>query len=93
MSIEQHLERIEALLAIRTKEVLTVKEVAALLDRSEVRIRALCSQREIPHYKNDRGQVSFLKSEIEEWRLGKKVLTNSEIETQAATYIATKRIS
>ena len=93
MSIEQHLERIEALLAIRTKEVLTVKEVAALLDRSEVRIRALCSQLEIPHYKNDRGQVSFLKSEIEEWRLGKKVLTNSEIETQAATYIATKRIS
>lgn len=92
MSIEQRLERIENLLAMTSKKVLSVKEVAALIGRSESRIRHLVSQREIPHYKNDKGQVSFLRSEIEEWQLGQRIPTTTETDSLASTYIALKRI-
>ncbi|MBD5204977.1 MAG: helix-turn-helix domain-containing protein [Bacteroidales bacterium] len=86
--IEKRLERIEALISLTAKEVLSVKEVAALINRSESRIRHLVSKREIPHYKNDMGQVSFLKSEVEAWRLGRKVQTATELDSLAATHIA-----
>ncbi len=92
MSIENRLDRIEALLSLKVKEVLSVKEVAALLGRTENRIRHLVSAREIPHYKNDRGQVSFRKSEIEEWQLGQRIPTNAEINILATTHTALKRI-
>ncbi len=92
MNIEKSLERIETLLSLKVKEVLSVKEVAALLGRTENRIRHLVSAREIPHYKNERGQVSFRKSEIEEWQLGQRIPTNAEINNIATTYTALKRI-
>ncbi len=92
MSIEKRLERIEALLSMSFKEVLSVKEVAALTGRSESRIRHLVSQREIPHYKNERGQVSFVKSEIDAWRLGTKIPTAAETNSLASTHIAISRI-
>lgn len=92
MSIEQRLERIETLISLTAKKVLSVKEVATLIGRSESRIRHLVSQREIPHYKNDKGQVSFLRSEIEEWQLGQRIPTTAETDSLASTYIALKRI-
>lgn len=92
MSIEQRLERIETLLILSAKEVLSVKEVAALISRSESRVRHLVSQREIPHYKNDKGQVSFRKSEIESWLLGQKIPTAAETYSLASTHIAIGRI-
>lgn len=92
MSIEKRLERIEALLSLSVKDVMSVKEVAAFIGRSETRIRHLVSQREIPHYKNEMGQVSFLKSEIEAWRLGVRVPTMAETESLASTHIAVSRI-
>lgn len=93
MSIEQRLERIENLLSMTAKKVLSVKEVAALLGRSESRIRHLVSTRKIPHYKNDKGHVSFLRSEIEEWLLGQKIPTAADTESIATTYVAlNKRI-
>lgn len=92
MSIEQRLERIESLLSLTAKKVLSVKEVAALIGRSESRIRHLVSQREIPHYKNNKGQVSFLRSEIEEWQLGQRIPTTAETDSMATTYVALNRI-
>lgn len=92
MSIEQRLERIENLISLTAKRVLSVKEVAALIGRSESRIRHLVSKREIPHYKNDKGQVSFLRSEVEEWQLGQRIPTTAETDSLASTYIALKRI-
>lgn len=92
MSIEQRLDRIEALVSMSVKEVLNVKEVAILIRKSESRVRHLVADRDIPHYKNDKGQISFRKSEIEAWRLGRRVPTNAEIDSLAATYLATSRI-
>lgn len=92
MSIEQRLERIEALMSMSVSEVLTVKEVAILIKKSESRVRHMVADRDIPHYKNDKGQISFRKSEIEAWRLGQRVPTNAEVNSQAATHIAISRI-
>lgn len=92
MSIEQRLERIEALMSMSVTEVLTVKEVAILIKKSEGRVRHMVADRDIPHYKNDKGQISFRKSEIEAWRLGQRVPTNAEVNSQAATRIAISRI-
>lgn len=92
MSIEQRLERIEALISMSITEVLNVKEVAILIKKSESRVRHMVADRDIPHYKNDKGQISFRKSEIEAWRLGQRVPTNAEVNSQAATHIAISRI-
>lgn len=92
MSIEQRLERMEALLSMSVTEVLTVKEVAILIKKSESRVRHMVADRDIPHYKNEKGQISFRKSEIEAWRLGQRVPTNAEVNSKAATHIAINRI-
>ena len=72
--------------------VLEVADVAVMINRTESRVRHLISQRAIPHYCNERGNITFLKSEIEEWMLGNKVSTLSEIQSQASTYIAISSI-
>ncbi|MBD5144167.1 MAG: helix-turn-helix domain-containing protein [Ruminococcus sp.] len=91
-NIEQRLARIESLLSIGVKDVLSVKEAAAMLGKSESRIRHLVSSRQIPHYRNDAGRITFLKSELETWLLGSHVPTASEISSLAATHIIKKRI-
>ncbi len=90
--IAKRLERIEALLSTTIRDVLNVREVAFFLGKSESHIRHLAADRRIPHYKNDRGQLAFKKSEIEEWQLGTKVMTTDEIDIRAETYLATRRI-
>lgn len=80
----------QLLLRIGITEVLDVQDVALLIKRSEGAIRNMVSKREIPHYKNERGNVTFRKSEIEEWQLGKRIPTIEEITTKAVTYTAIK---
>lgn len=91
MSIEDRLERIEALLSIGVKEVLNVREAAAMLGISADRVRRLTADREIPHYRNATGRLTFLRSELTDWCLATKVPTQAEIESKAATYVALKR--
>lgn len=85
MTIEQRLERIERLLIIGSKEVLTTSDVALLLNISESRVRHLASAKEIPYYKQG-GRTYFKKSEIEEWQLSQRIPTNKEIKRRATTY-------
>lgn len=88
MTTEQRLERIERLLTMQVFKPLEVKDAAILLKLSESRVRHLVSEREIPHYKNERGGVSFIKEELEEWKLGRRIATNQEINNRAVTYTA-----
>jgi excisionase family DNA binding protein len=88
--MKEQLDRIETLVRLGAKEVLNVKEVALLLGVSESRIYHLVSSRDIPHYKQGK-LVYFKKKEIEEWQLQDRIPTNSEIDSKAATYIATKK--
>ena len=66
--------------------VLEVADVAVMINRSENRIRHMVSERAIPHYCNERGNITFLKTEIEEWMLGQKVSTEAELSSQATTH-------
>lgn len=88
--MQEQLDRIEKLVRIGTKEVLNVEEVALVLGISKSRVYHLTSTREIPYYKNGKS-VCFKKSEIEEWRLKERIPTKSEIDSKAATYIATHK--
>lgn len=83
--IEKRLDRIERLMIIGTKNVLTVAEVALLLNISESRVRHLTSSRDIPYYKQGKS-VYFKKSEIENWQLENRIPTNDEIRSKAITY-------
>lgn len=79
----------ELLLRIGVVEVLDVQDVALLIKKSESRVRHMVKDREIPHYKNEQGQITFRKSEIEEWRAqGTRIPTTTEIHQQAVTYTA-----
>lgn len=51
------------------KDLLTVKEVAELLQVSQGHIRNLCSKRRIPYLKINGVGVRFLRKEIKQWIL------------------------
>lgn len=86
MSIDERLERLEKLLIIGTKAVLSTAEVAIMLGVSEGRVRHLVCNRTIPYYKQGRS-VYFKKSEIEDWQLRDRIPTTDEIRKQAVTYV------
>ena len=88
--MKEQLDRIEKLVRVGAKEVLNVEEASLMLRVSKSRVYHLVSSREIPHYKNGKN-VLFKKSEIEEWLLRDRIPTNNEIDSKAATYVATHK--
>lgn len=91
MTIEERLDRIERLVIIGSKEVLNTAEVAMMLNMAVQTIRNMMHEKSIPYYKRG-GKAFFKKSEIESWMLQERIPTNDEIKSQAATYIATKKL-
>ena len=84
-NIEQRLARIEFLLTISTKSVFDVSEAAQFLGLSEARVYHLTAANGIPHYKKGRS-VYFKKSELEEWLLESRVMSESELRSKAAVH-------
>ena len=62
--LDMRLRRLEALTSIISKNVMTIKDAAVLLGRSEKTIRRRLS--EIPHHNGPMGLV-FKRSELERW--------------------------
>lgn len=91
MSIEERLDRIERLVIIGSKEVLNTSEVAMMLNVAVQTVRNMMHERAIPYYKRG-GKAFFKKSEIEDWMLEERIPTNDEIKSQAATYVALKKL-
>ena len=91
MSIEERLDRIERLVIIGSKEVLNTCEVAMMLNVAVQTVRNMMHERAIPYYKHG-GKAFFKKSEIEDWMLQERIPTNDEIKSQAATYVALKKL-
>jgi excisionase family DNA binding protein len=86
-TILARLDRIERLQELAVKTVLTVKEVCTLTGLSESRIHALCSNRDIPHYKQ--GKTYFKRKEVEDWMTANRVSTKMETASKAALYCHT----
>lgn len=88
--IERRLENIERLLAMMTKTALTTEDVAVLLGVSAAHVRNLASAGELAHYRSGK-RIYFKRSDIEDWQLQNRVASNAEINSEAATYLATHR--
>ena len=78
------LNRIEQLTLLSAKNILNVEDVCALTGLSKSRIYALCSTKEIPHYKQ--GQLYFKRSELEAWMTANRQPTRAEIQSQAQVH-------
>lgn len=65
------LREIRELTLLGVKNVLTIKDVGLLLDRSPKTIYNMLD--ELPHYRNGKG-IYFKKRDIEQWMLGHKQL-------------------
>lgn len=66
-------------------EIITVSGLAKLLDLAIPSVYALIHQKKIPYYKPTGKRVYFRKSEIEAWAFLKRIASQDEIDTQAAT--------
>lgn len=80
------LDRIERLTLLAAKPVLDIEEAALFTGFSVGHLYRLTSGKGIPHYKKDR-KLYFKKTELEEWMLESRILTNDEIDAQAQAYI------
>jgi len=80
------LDRIERLTLLAAKPVLDIEEAALFTGFSVGHLYRLTSGKGIPHYKKDR-KLYFKKTELEEWMLENRILTNDEIDAQAQAYI------
>lgn len=88
--LSNQLGRVEKLAAISAKAILDLDEAVLFTGFSKGHLYRLTSERQIPHYKKSR-KLYFRKSELEAWLLEEKVLTNAELDSRAATYMATHK--
>lgn len=87
-TILQRLNAIETTIAETSeaaKTTLTVNEAARFLQLSKDRVYALINQRKIPHYRNEGKRVYFDRAELETWLKSRRVATDEELLTKAAT--------
>lgn len=91
MELDKRLERIERLFIIAFKKALNVADVALLLGVSESRVRHMTSEGTLP-YSKPGGKLYFDKDDIERYLLSNRQPSRAEIESIAATRIATARI-
>jgi excisionase family DNA binding protein len=91
--LEQRLRNIETLL-LTQKTVLNFDEVASYTGLSKSYLYKLTSSAGIPHFKPQGKHIYFNKLEVDAWlqRNPTKPLNEAEIEEQAATYIALKKM-
>ena len=83
-SIEERLTNLERINQ-GAKTILTLEEVAKYTHYSKSYIYKLTSRREIPCYKPNGKQLYFKRTEIDEWLLTNRKMTNKEIESEVAT--------
>lgn len=83
-SIEERLTNLERINQ-GAKTILTLEEVAKYTNYSKSYIYKLTSRREIPCYKPNGKQLYFKRTEIEEWLLSNRKMTNKEIESEVVT--------
>lgn len=82
------LDRIEQLTLIGAKNTLNLEEAALYTGFSTGHLYRLTSSRAIPHYKQSR-KLYFSKAELDKWMQEHPVATKADIESRAATYVAT----
>lgn len=88
-ALSDKLDAIQNLTAVAAKTVLDLSEAALFTGFSEGHLYRLTSRKQIPHYKKNR-KLYFRKAELEEWLTEEVVPTEADVNSRAATYIATR---
>lgn len=83
--IAQRLDKLEALTALASKEVLDINDTAILTGYSVKYLRLLIANRDIPHYRRG-NRLFFNREEIEDWMMGERVPTNEEMKIKSMGY-------
>lgn len=86
LKIHERLSRIENLL-LSQKKVLNFDEVSEYTGLSKSHLYKLTSAGGIPCYKPTGKKIYFEKSEIDEWLLRNKKLSQDEIDDKAESYL------
>lgn len=89
--LKQELTDIKRTITVMLKNVWSVADLSLVLDISESRVRHMAAENVIPCYKQN-GSLFFKRSEIENWQLQNRRAAQYEIEKQAATKLALRRI-
>lgn len=89
-SIDDRLRNIESLL-LSNKTVLNFDEVAAYTGLSKSYLYKLTCSGGIPCYKPRSKHIYFNKQEIDQWLMQNRKATNSELESEAATFVTLKK--
>lgn len=90
-AIRSRLDKIEKLILIGSKEVLTLEECALFANLSENYLYNLTSQKKIRYYKPRGGKIYFKKSEVQEWLLKGQKMTEEEISSKADAYVSANK--
>ena len=88
--LSDKLDHIATLTLMGTKAVLDIDETVLFTGLSRGHLYRLTSEKRIPHFKKCR-KLYFKKSDLEEWMMSNRVLTEDEIRDRASTYVATHR--
>ena len=88
--LSDKLDRIESLTLIGAKNILDLDEAVLFTGFSKGHLYRLTSEKRIPHFKKSR-KLYFKKTELENWMLEQKILTEDEIQSKASTYVETHK--
>lgn len=84
--INERLSKIERLVLLGSKEVLTIEDVSLMTGFSVGNLYRMTSNKTIPFYKPLGGKIFFDKTEIENWLRTNKVETDAVTKAKANTY-------
>lgn len=87
-ALSDKLDRIERISLVGAKNVLDLQEAVILTGFSKGQLYRLTSNKQIPHFKKNQ-KLYFKKSELEDWMLENKVMSEAEINSRASTYVST----
>lgn len=90
-ALKERLERIEFLVLVGRKEILTIDECSVYTGLSKSHLYRLTSQRAIPFYKPMGGTIYFRMSEIDDFLLKNRQATQAELNSKATTYCRTHK--
>ena len=88
--LSDKLDRIESLTLIGAKNILDLDEAVLFTGFSKGHLYRMTSEKKIPHFKKSR-KLYFNNTELENWMLEQKILTEDEIQSKASTYVATHK--
>lgn len=89
--LKQIISEIRRSIIVMMKKVWSVSDLALVLDISESRVRHMAADKVIPTYKQN-GSLYFKREEIEAWQTAHRTASADELNSQAATYCATRRL-